>query len=144
MIDISGVVLEATNAIIMVMFFFMLVAASAYFWSRLRAAFEFERKDPFRKVYAESKASFAVTILFAGMFLRQVAVWWPRHVVQHGGHLDWWTAHVFNVVIVAVSIPIIWGSVCWMRVTLPLRCHPWAWAIIAIGAIAFGVLTSAL
>jgi len=132
MIDISTSLLELTNASVVVMFAFMLASSTAYFLQQIG------ERETLREVYAESKASFAATILFFGLFVRQAIVWWTRHVVDHGYHLGRPSTHVFNVLLVVTSLPILWGGVCWMRAVLPLKLGPAAWVFVALFSIACG------
>jgi hypothetical protein len=86
----------------------------------------------------ESKAAWALTVIFAGLILRVGSHWSLRHAASHG--LDW---HAFtdqgpNIVLVSTMMTI-WGGICWIRTVIPLRCGPvtWTWAVIF--AVAFGV-----
>ncbi len=131
---LPGPIIEAGNGMMLVLFGAMLVSAFSYFMREVRRL----GWRPMR-IYAESKASWAVTILFFGIFVRVGDIWLIRHIENHGGHPSEGLGVVAQAVLIASSIPIVWGSICWMRSVLPLRCGAWAWAVIAVGAIVFGV-----
>lgn len=124
--------LEATNGVMLILFFFMLLTAAAYFIDKLRTG------ESAYVVYQESKASFAASILFFGLFLRAFVVWFSRHLEDHHIEMPGWQ-HVSTTTLILTGIPVIWGSVCWMNAVLPLRCGRWAWLMVAAVAVGFGI-----
>lgn len=135
--------IEAGNGMIVVLVFFMLVSALLYFISQIRLVAAVEEKatqwDVAKRVYARTKASWAATLFFFGMFLRTTDVWWVRHVQNHHGTLGWFAPFATPLIVIS-SLPLIWGGVCWIRAVLPLRFSPSAWVFVAGGAVLFGIL----
>jgi len=141
---LPGSVIEAGNGMIFILEGCMLISAALYFASQVRlvarSAYDVKstRLQIAARVYARTKASWAATIIFFGLFLRTGDVWWVRHLQNHGGDPGWF-GPLAQPIIIASSVPIIWGAICWMRAVLPLRFSPWAWVAVTAAAILFGV-----
>lgn len=137
-------VIEAENGMALVLFGCMMISAGLYFINEIRivsrSAYDSmsSRMEVAVRVYARTKASWAASIMFLGLFIRTGDVWWVRHLQNHGAEPGWFSPFAQPVLILS-SIPMIWGSICWMRAVLPLKFSPWAWAIVGSGAIIFGV-----
>jgi hypothetical protein len=129
--QLPGPLLEAVNGIMLILFGCMLLSAAAYFIQQLRSR-------TFATVYFESKASFAASILFFGLFARTAIIWWSRHLQDHGQQLGK-LENYFTLALIVTAIPIIWGSVCWMNAVLPLRFGPMSWFFVTLGAVLFGI-----
>lgn len=140
---LPGSLIEAENGMIFVLFGCMLLSAALYFGSQIgivaKSATDISsRLAVARRVYARTKASWAATLIFFGLFVWTGDVWWVRHVQNHGAQSDWFAPFAQPLVIIS-AIPIVWGGICWMRAVLPLRFGPWSWLVIALGAPLFGV-----
>jgi len=135
--------LLALNGILLILLAACLYSAAQYFVQQLRYASADDVEDVnlparLRRVYVESKASFAAAILFFGLFLRIGSIWGLEWCDLHRPR-DHWLIPVLAGVLVFSEIPTIWGAVCWMRAVLPLRCGIWAWPLMVAGALVFGV-----
>lgn len=141
---LPGSVIEAENGMAFVLFGCLLTSAALYFAEEVRTVARTaadslsSRMEVAGRVYARTKAAWAATLIFFGLFVRTGDVWWVRHVQNHGAEPGWFSPFAQPLLILS-AIPIIWGSICWMRAVLPLKFSPWAWAVVGVGAIIFGV-----
>lgn len=141
-VPLPGPLIEAGNGMMLVLFAAMLISALGYFIRQVREVHETHpftsRINLLKIVYQRSKASWSASLLFLGLFVRTGDVWLVRHIQNHGGQaspLEPWA----SLVLIASTVPIVWGAICWMRAVMPLRCWSGAWAVVGGVAVIFGV-----
>ena len=149
---LPGQLVEAGNGMMLVLFLAVAISAGIYIYRQLRRVVaKFGHvgvQDLFRIAYPELKAAWSVAVLFSGLFVRTLDVWLVRHIENHGEVPGGVVAALATPVLILTTFPIAWGAICWMRTVMPLRCHGrprldrllrYAWGVLAIAAIAFGV-----
>ena len=127
---IPSQLLEALNGILLGLIIAMLIGAARYFVEILREV------GTIRTAYIKAKAAIAISTFLFGLALRTGAIWWTRHLFNHDYDAAWLKNYASAAVIIGTGL-MIWGALCWLRVTM--RTGPFGWVVVAGGTIAFGV-----
>ena len=136
-IHVPGPLLEAVDGAFLVLLFFMFGTTSHYA-TRMAARDWHSSRRLVNRWSIETKASWALAIIFLGLILRVGSHWCLRHAANHGLHWDALVSAGPAIILVS-TVMTTWGSVCWIRTVIPLRFGSQAWTAASVIAIAFGV-----
>lgn len=130
--NIPPPLLEATNGVLWVV---LIAAAFGAFYWLVHAA---RTIGSLRELYLEEKASLALALMFTGLGLRSLNIWWFQHLRNHGHIIPGWNGwptwfHVGTTVLAVI------GLMCWLRCTLPEWFGWRGWAALTFLAFAFGI-----
>ena len=132
-LGISDRLAEASNGVTMVVFSVIIVLLVMFLTRYIRLI-------GFWNAYAypEFKAAWAALILFIGLDVRTFVFWALRHTDNIDVDFPAAALALVPLVLIAATVMIVIGGLCWIRTTMPTRCPRWLWLVIGIAALSFG------
>lgn len=123
---------EATNGILLVVVFWMIVF-NVFYLIRAR-----HYMGMWRFVYRECKAAIALLGFLLGIEIRTFVLWAFRHMQNH--NIDATPYREAGIILLTLGCVLaIWGGICWIKVTMPIRCKPSMWWLLTASALIFGI-----
>jgi len=142
MISLPYPMIEFSNGILLILYFYLCAFAVMYLSSELKKKHkQFSGYGGWRRawcaVYNDRKPAIAITVIFTGMFIRTLPLWYLRHALDH--------QIILPQLLLTPALPMLWsgtiltvlGVMCWIRVVSPFRNRNIMWTLMVVFAVAF-------